>query len=132
MAALLDHLGIEKADIVGNSMGGFVAASFARQYPDRTRSVGLIDTAGVTSPHPSDMQRMLDRGRNLFLFTDPARFTDFYAMTMAKSPYVPGFVKDAMAQDYAEREPELAEIYDALSSAPFLTMALATSRRRPW
>lgn len=31
---------------------------------------------------------------------------------MAKPPYVPGFVKDAMAQDYVEREPELAEIFE--------------------
>jgi 3-oxoadipate enol-lactonase len=34
---LLDHLGIEKAAIVGHSMGGYVALAFARIYPELTQ-----------------------------------------------------------------------------------------------
>ena len=39
--ALLDHLGIERADIMGYSMGARIAAFLALAHPDRVRSVVL-------------------------------------------------------------------------------------------
>lgn len=42
--ALLDHLGIEKAHIVGNSLGGMVVWRMMADYPERFLSVTLVDT----------------------------------------------------------------------------------------
>jgi len=39
--ALLDHLGVPRADVMGYSMGARIAAFFALAYPDRVRSVVL-------------------------------------------------------------------------------------------
>jgi pimeloyl-ACP methyl ester carboxylesterase len=39
--ALLDHLGIERADVMGYSMGARVTAFLALQHPQRTRSIVL-------------------------------------------------------------------------------------------
>lgn len=39
--ALMDHLGIRRADIAGYSMGGFITASLMTRNPDRFRSVIL-------------------------------------------------------------------------------------------
>jgi 3-oxoadipate enol-lactonase len=44
IAALLDHLEIQKAAIVGHSMGGYVALAFARLYPERVRGLGLVSS----------------------------------------------------------------------------------------
>lgn len=44
LAALMDDLMIEKASIVGLSMGGYQAFEFFRHYPERTVSLVLCDT----------------------------------------------------------------------------------------
>lgn len=41
-AALLDHLGIGQAHIVGASMGGMIAQIFAARFPARTKTLGII------------------------------------------------------------------------------------------
>jgi len=45
---LLDSLKIEKAMIVGHSMGGMLAARFARQYPAVTERLVLYNPIGLT------------------------------------------------------------------------------------
>ena len=40
--ALLDHLDIERAHIVGASMGGMIAQVFAARFAERTRSLAII------------------------------------------------------------------------------------------
>jgi 3-oxoadipate enol-lactonase len=42
VAGLLDHLHIQKAAIVGHSMGGYVALAFTRAYPRRLCGLGLV------------------------------------------------------------------------------------------
>jgi 3-oxoadipate enol-lactonase len=45
LAALLDHLGIARAAILGLSAGGAVAIDFALAYPAMTRALIVVDTA---------------------------------------------------------------------------------------
>ncbi len=114
IVALLDALEVEHAHIAGNSMGGFIAADFARRYPQRTLSATLLDPAGVASPEPSDMDRLRAAGDNPFLIKNREDFSRFYPMTMARPPWVPGFVLDAQAARYQARREELATIYAQL------------------
>jgi pimeloyl-ACP methyl ester carboxylesterase len=44
---LLDHLGIDKAAIVGHSMGGMLATRFALMYPGATTQLVLVDPIGL-------------------------------------------------------------------------------------
>lgn len=48
MERLFDHLGINQAHVVGQSMGGWSALGFAIDHPDRVISLTLADTtAGI-------------------------------------------------------------------------------------
>ncbi len=48
---LLDRLEVDKAVIVGHSMGGYVSLAFAHAYPGRLAGLGLVATqAGADSP----------------------------------------------------------------------------------
>ena len=50
VAHLLDYLKIDKAWLVGNSMGGEISLNFALQNPQRVMGLVLIDSAGVSVP----------------------------------------------------------------------------------
>ena len=47
IAAALDALQIQRAHLVGHSMGGAIAAAFAAAHPDRAASLTLIAPAGL-------------------------------------------------------------------------------------
>ncbi len=42
VAAILDAIGVERAAIVGHSMGGYVAMAFCRMYAERVTRLGLV------------------------------------------------------------------------------------------
>ncbi len=50
LAALLDHLGIESAVVVGLSVGGIIAQGLSGLRPERIRGLVLCDTAHVIGP----------------------------------------------------------------------------------
>jgi abhydrolase domain-containing protein 6 len=121
---LLDQLEVQQFHVVGNSMGGFIAAYLAIEYPTRILSAALIDPAGTRSAQPSEMDNMLRQGRNPFHINNKKEFAEFYAMTMAKPPYVPRVVLDALAEDYIAKRQQLQQIFGDYSSSPLLAERL--------
>jgi len=47
LVAMLDALAVDRVDLVGLSMGGYVGLAFAERHPDRLRSLALVDTKSV-------------------------------------------------------------------------------------
>jgi 4,5:9,10-diseco-3-hydroxy-5,9,17-trioxoandrosta-1(10),2-diene-4-oate hydrolase len=47
ISGYLDALGIERAAVAGNSLGGLVALRLALSEPERVSALGLIDSAGL-------------------------------------------------------------------------------------
>lgn len=60
---LLDGLGIERAHLLGNSMGGYVALEFALAHPERVGRMVLMGPGGlavnILGPDPSEGARRL-------------------------------------------------------------------------
>ena len=111
LVQLLDQLGVQRAHVIGNSMGGHLSAYFALHHPERTLSATMVDPAGLPQPQPSEMERMRAEGRNPFLFDTRAGFYRFYPMTMAQPPFMPGYVLDAIADQYIARKDALTQIF---------------------
>ena len=108
---LLEALGIESAHIAGNSMGGFIAANMARFHEQHCLSIIVIDPAGVVSPQPSPMLKLLAQGDNPFLIDNDNDFDRFYKMVMAKPPFMPKVVLRGISSQYQSRKEELAKIF---------------------
>lgn len=125
---VMDALGIKRAHLVGNSMGGFIAARIAHDHGERVASATLMDAAGVVSPSPSDMDRMVAAGRNPFEISTPEEFHRFYGMTMAKAPWVPGATLDFIAARYIAQREQLARIFRDFSRVGLLDDSLASIR----
>lgn len=73
LAAFLDRAALGPVTIVGWSLGGFLAAEFAREYPDRVRRAVLV---GIRRAYPGDDVAEIARS----LSADPAAcLSAFYA-----------------------------------------------------
>jgi pimeloyl-ACP methyl ester carboxylesterase len=68
---LLTALDVERAVIVGNSMGGFIGAEVAIQFLTRVEKLVLISAAGLSIEHQRNEPalRLLERLDNVLIFT---------------------------------------------------------------
>ncbi len=70
LAGVLDLVSEEQADIIGLSMGGYVALAFAEMFPNRLRSLALVDTKAspdgeeAKAGRDAMIERLLDEGRD--------------------------------------------------------------------
>jgi pimeloyl-ACP methyl ester carboxylesterase len=63
MAALLDHLGLDRAIIGGHSLGGYMSLAFHLKYPERVRALVLVATGpGYKSDTPRNQWNEMARG----------------------------------------------------------------------
>jgi pimeloyl-ACP methyl ester carboxylesterase len=56
---LLDHVGVDRAHVVGHSLGGAIALELAAQHPTRVASLVLLEPVLLTSPAGAAFARAL-------------------------------------------------------------------------
>ncbi len=82
LEALRAKLGIDRMHVIGHSLGGMIGPAYARAYPERVLSVGLLSTAAGRTPDDSAkvmavVKAMEEKGIRPVLETLVARwFTD--------------------------------------------------------
>lgn len=94
LARLMDHLKIEKAALIGQSMGGWTIVGCALEHPERIAAMVMADTpGGIFGP---DMKFGVPRTPMVMDTTPPIGSLPTYA------------------RDYFARRPEMAFLYDEL------------------
>jgi len=71
LAELLEALGIESAHIAGISYGGEVAQAFGLKYPDKTKSLILIDTVSEVG---TELRMVIESWVDALMAKDPLAF----------------------------------------------------------
>lgn len=102
MHDFLRALNVDKVDIVGNSMGGWIAAEFAARFPAQTRTLTLIDTGGITAPHPSPFMQAVEKGENPLVVHNRAQFNHLLTIVFHHQPFIPGPLKGYFAKQAVE------------------------------
>ena len=113
LVALLDHLGLERVVVVGHSMGGFVATTFAAEHPDRVASVLLVDGGLSLPPMPQELSPeeavaavIGPAAQRLSMtFADTEAYLDFWRQHPALGPQLSPEVADYFAYDLVGEPP---------------------------
>jgi pimeloyl-ACP methyl ester carboxylesterase len=91
---LLDHLGFDRAVLIGHSMGGAAASGVAQTWPERVERLVMSDTA--------------------FTFATPA-LSEWASGMLEKISAGFDVLDHAFAPGFPERQPALAHLYRSLS-----------------
>ncbi len=75
---LLDHLGLDRAHVVGNSMGGMIVQTMAIEHPDRVASV----TSVMSSPGDPRVGKPTPEARDALLSPSPPDRDDYIAASL--------------------------------------------------
>jgi len=111
---VLDAFGIDRAFVLGHSMGAFVTVRLAAAHPDRVAGVVLVD-GGLPLPHPEglapDEVAAAVLGPALarleMRFADPSAYVDFWKQHPAIGPAWDDHLADYVAYDLVGTPPEL-------------------------
>ncbi|MEK9645016.1 MAG: alpha/beta hydrolase [Alphaproteobacteria bacterium] len=140
--AVLDHLGIEKAHIVGLSMGGFATLHFGLAYPDRALSLTICGCGYGAEPGTRDEFKALSlrvaenfetrgakdyaeeygsqQGRHTFMAKDPRGWREFVNRLAEHSD-----IGSALTQRGVQASrPGLWDLQDEISKVPVPAMVV--------
>lgn len=114
---LMQHKGIKQFHILGNSMGGAIAAIYSVLYPQEILSLTLMNAAGAPDAKPSEFLNMLEQGKNPLISTDEASFDFKLDFVSHKPTYIPTPIKNVLIRQALNNEALYRKIFaDMLAS----------------
>lgn len=112
LKAFLDALGIERPHLGGNSMGGWIALRFAIDYPDRLRTLTLMNNAGIVGANESELQKLAaDRDYNPLVLANLEDADRLIAFVVRKPTHVPARLKPVIYADALKHRDLLDKIF---------------------
>jgi 3-oxoadipate enol-lactonase len=109
-AGLLDMLGIERAHIVGASMGGCIAQEFAISHPERTQSTTIICSWPQVDPW---LAELWEQWEHIFRALGPVEWsrTTWLWVFTHRAYRDPGFLEGLLTSASAYPTPQTLEMY---------------------
>lgn len=99
MRALLDHLGIEKAALIGLSLGSFASQEFGYRYPERVAALASLDATSLTATRLSGFMQWAMSVSHLVLWLYPyGLLVRQTAESSALMPEARAYIETAVSQ----------------------------------
>lgn len=124
--ALFDALEIKQAIIAGNSMGGYLAASFAWLYPHRVTALCLFNPGGLHSaPLTAVIDAAVNGHNNLLVAATMAEMTALVNTAFVRPAWVPRPVTRYLVRRNARNAAQVQELFEhlTLQSTPLEDMS---------
>ncbi|GBC78623.1 4,5:9,10-diseco-3-hydroxy-5,9, 17-trioxoandrosta-1(10),2-diene-4-oate hydrolase [bacterium HR08] len=142
LAAFLDVLCLEKVSLMGNSMGAYVAAKYALDYPDRVKKMLLVSSGTIATAMGLEwgitpgFRQLLEydgtkEGLRRFLqgiMHHPERITEEQLEERYRQAQLPGVMEVQRSfLNYVQRrrkEPDQVQLFDLRHRLPHLTIPI--------
>lgn len=100
-----EELKLTKFHLIGNSMGGGIAAYYTYAYSDKVSSITLMDSAGVHSPEQSELHRIIENNEpNPLIIRTEADFDRLREFAMEDQPFLPWPASAVLARKSMARQ----------------------------
>lgn len=111
----VDTLGVADFDLAGNSMGGAIAALYARRYPQQVRTLAFIGAPlGIVDWSPQ-VKEAFYRGVNPFIPVDVQQFDLEMSLLFVDPPPIPESVKEALVKNYSDNNRRYQQIWNIVN-----------------
>jgi len=108
LICLLDELGVNSFIVVGNSMGGMMAAYLLKTHLSRIQAAVLLDPAGAKTEFAISMSQ---KGFNPFIHPNLDSFKQFFAMTMHSPPFIPNMILNHVGNTYIAKQAQYKHMF---------------------
>ncbi|GAA6133693.1 alpha/beta fold hydrolase [Oceaniserpentilla sp. 4NH20-0058] len=109
---VFDKLNIPKAHLVGNSMGGAIAADFASRFQGKVSTLTLMNSGGADdSTSDTEMEKGLKEGKLLLLVEKPEDYDRTAALAMVDPIKIPYPIEQAMIMQSVNRYERFKNVF---------------------
>ncbi len=128
VARVMEALRLEQVHIAGASLGGLASKLYALDHPDKVKSIGLFNSAGVVSPTRSEFQVLLETGDNLFEIESREDFDRLGEYVFHEPPFLPWPIRSVTAREYIRRNPFYLKMLDDIKDPESTVPAAITEK----
>ena len=113
LADFINALGLTQFHLVGNSMGGAIAALYAYRHPNHVTTLSLIDAVGFYGDEPSELQLLVEQNKpNPLIVRTPQDMSRLMSFAMEQVPFLPWPAIDVLADRAMAREQANDQIFE--------------------
>ena len=111
----VNALGLPRFDLAGNSMGGAIAALYARAHPQQVRSLAFIGAPMGVVGWGKGVREAIFEGINPFIPIDVSQLDREISLLFVKPPAIPESIKASLIKDYDEHNRHYQQVWNIVN-----------------
>jgi pimeloyl-ACP methyl ester carboxylesterase len=116
---IADALQLDRFDLGGSSMGGWIAAAYGAAHPEQVSSLWLLAPAGVRSAQPSELIKIYNSGGHVPLVAGNVQeYQELLDFVFVHRPFVPHAVIKSLAQHAIDNHDYYQQVFELLAKEP--------------